>query len=143
MAKTLIFNFDGTGNEPADVGSFSQDESISNILKLHVILGGCMEAGKNGTQTSNGNDQKTYYYNGIGTREGQFAIPLVGRVRSALNMAIAPSWGDARSILNEAIRDCEAAEYKAEDTVVIFGFSRGAALARKFASMLLAKSVFG
>ena len=141
MARTLIFNFDGTGNEPADVGSFSQDESISNVLKLHVILGGCMEAGKNGTKTANGNDQKTYYYNGIGTREGRFSIPLVGRVRSAINMAVAPSWGDARGILNEAIGDCKAADCKSDDTIVVFGFSRGAALARKFVSMVLARKL--
>ena len=138
MAKTLIFNFDGTGNEPTDVGSFSQDESISNILKLHVLLGGCMEVGKNGTQTENGNDQKTYYYNGIGTREGRFSVPLVGRIRSLINRAVAPSWGDARHILNEATGDFEESGYEEGDKLVVFGFSRGAALARKFVSTLLA-----
>ena len=38
-AKTLIFNFDGTGSEPRDAEQFSaapfkEDASISNILKL-------------------------------------------------------------------------------------------------------------
>ena len=40
MARTLIFNFDGTGNEPSDAGQFAEDESISNVLKLHVLMGG-------------------------------------------------------------------------------------------------------
>ena len=34
--KTLVFSFDGTGNEPSDADEFQEDESISNILKLHI-----------------------------------------------------------------------------------------------------------
>ena len=33
-SKTLVFCFDGTGNEPSDAGNFQEDESISNVLKL-------------------------------------------------------------------------------------------------------------
>ena len=43
MARTLVFNFDGTGNEPSDAGEFAEDESISNVLKLHVLMGGGLE----------------------------------------------------------------------------------------------------
>ena len=136
--KTLVFSFDGTGNEPSQANEFMQDESITNVLKLHVMMGGCMEAGKNGLKTGNGKDQRTYYYNGIGTREGRFSIPLVGRVRSLINMAMAPTFGDARRILNEAREDFEASKYRQGDKIVVFGFSRGAALARKFVSEILA-----
>lgn len=38
--KKLIFCFDGTCNDPDDAGDFFSDSSISNILKLHVLLGG-------------------------------------------------------------------------------------------------------
>lgn len=136
--QTLVFSFDGTGNEPSQVNEFKQDESITNVLKLHIMMGGCMEAGKNGMQTPSRHDQKTYYYNGIGTRDGRYSIPLVGRLRSWINMALAPTFGDARRILNEAREDFRNSAYKKGDRVVVFGFSRGAALARKFISELLA-----
>ena len=48
----------------------------------------------------------------------------------------APTWGDARRILREATADFENA-YKSRYRVAVFGYSRGAALARKFASQLL------
>lgn len=38
VGNTLVFSFDGTDKEPADAEGFRQDESISNILKLHVLL---------------------------------------------------------------------------------------------------------
>ena len=139
--KTLVFSFDGTGNEPSDAGEFKEDESVSNVLKLHILMGGGVEEDGSATETPNGNVQKTFYYNGIGTRDGNTRIPLLGRLyskgRSFLNMTVAPSFGDARRILDEARTDFEAAKYQPGDKLVIFGFSRGAALARKFASMIL------
>ncbi|MDE0470755.1 MAG: DUF2235 domain-containing protein, partial [Ekhidna sp.] len=67
--KTIIFSFDGTGNEPSDSKSYTKDKSISNILKLHVLLGGGILTDQTKTKTANGNDQITHYYNGIGTFE--------------------------------------------------------------------------
>ena len=140
--KTLIFSFDGTGNEPSNAGEFKEDESISNVLKLHMLMAGGVTA--NGAQ--GGASQLAYYYNGIGTREGGMSVPLLGRlfsfVRKTVNMVMAPSFGDAGKILREAMQDFETAmngrdaEYV---KLVIFGYSRGAALARKFASMILNK----
>ena len=78
MARTLIFNFDGTGNEPSDAGAFAEDESISNVLKLHVLMGGGLESGETGVETPDGGEQRVFYYNGIGTREGSLRIPLLG-----------------------------------------------------------------
>ena len=135
--KTLVFNFDGTGNEPSDAGKFEEDESISNIMKLHVLMGGGFTQDTSSTETPEGCEQKTYYYNGIGTRENGISTPLLGRLRKAINMAVAPSFGDARRILKEATADFDDAEYNPGDTLAVFGFSRGAALARQFVSMLL------
>lgn len=138
MARTLVFSFDGTGNEPSDVTEFKEDESITNILKLHIMMGGGMAVDLTPTRTRSGNEQRTFYYNGIGTREGAKSIPLLGWIRSKINMALAPSVGDARRILNEALDDFDIAGYgHDEDKLVVFGFSRGAALARKFVSLLL------
>lgn len=140
-AKTLIFSFDGTGNEPSDATEFTEDESISNVLKLHVLIGGGLREDKSATKTPNGATQETHYYNGIGTRESKYPIPLFGRlittVRQHVNMAFAPMFGDARRILDEATEDFRQAYYPG-DKLVVFGFSRGAALARKFVSMILA-----
>ena len=139
--KTLVFCFDGTGNAPSDAGGFEEDESVSNVLKLHMLMGGGLE-GHPAVQTASGNPQQAFYYNGIGTLEGGRRIPLLGRLysagRSALNMAFAPSWGDASRILDEAHDDFKNADYQPGDALAIFGYSRGAALARKFASEILA-----
>ena len=43
--KTITFSFDGTGNEPSDAGRFTEDESVSNVLKLHAHSGLVVSAG--------------------------------------------------------------------------------------------------
>ena len=140
-ARTLVFSFDGTGNEPQDASGFKHDESVSNILKLHVLMGGGLEEDRSETLTRGGERQETRYYNGIGTREDGEGIPLVGgliaKTRRLVNSALAPSWGDARRILKEAGKDVEKLKPTQADRIVVFGFSRGAALARKFASRML------
>ena len=104
-------------------------------------MGGGLEEDETRTRTPGREVQKTCYYNGIGTREDGETIPLVGwlvsTMRKAVNSALAPSWGDARRILNEAVRDLRREHPRKQDRIVLFGFSRGAALARKFASMTL------
>ncbi len=60
-------------------------------------------------------------------------------MRKAINSALSPSWGDARRILTQAAGDLKKLEPKEHDRIVVFGFSRGAALARRFASLTLAK----
>ena len=140
--RTLVFSFDGTGNEPSDAEGFEHDESISNVLKLHVLMGGGL-AGVDLTETKTpeGQDQFTFYYNGIGTRENGEDIPLIGwlvsKATGLVNSALAPKWGDARRILNEAKGDLKETSPTSADRIVVFGFSRGAALARKFASIVL------
>ena len=140
--KTLIFGFDGTGNDPSDANAFMEDESISNVLKLHILMGGGLQSDRSDTRTPNGSLQVTHYYNGIGTREGGASVPLLGRLIRAvggkINMAFAPTFGDARRILNEARADLRKAGCREDDRLLVFGFSRGAALARKFTSEILA-----
>ena len=139
--RTLVFSFDGTGNEPHDATGFMQDESVSNVLKLHVLMGGGLEEDRSETQTQKGDPQETFYYNGIGTREDGETIPLIGelvaKTRRLVNSMLAPSWGDARKILKQAAWDVKNLDPREEDRIVVFGFSRGAALARKFASRML------
>ena len=137
--KTLVFSFDGTGNEPAKAGGFKQDESISNVFKLHLRFGGGIDR-QPATRTASGRSQTAFHYNGIGTRQDGKTIPLLGRLYSAgmraVNLTLAPEFSDAQQILDEATADL-AAVYRPGDKIVVFGFSRGAALARKFATMLL------
>ncbi len=139
VGNTLIFSFDGTGHEPADAEGFRQDESISNILKLHLLLGGGIDAQPT-RRTPAGGGQRAFYYNGIGTRQDGTTVPLLGRLYSAgrrvVNLALAPTFSDAQQILDEAAADL-AKVYAPGDRIVLFGFSRGAALARKFATLLL------
>ena len=45
---TIVFSFDGTGNEPSDAREFVEDESITNVLKLHLLLGGGMGEDRSG-----------------------------------------------------------------------------------------------
>ncbi len=133
VSRTLIFSFDGTGNEPADAGGFKRDESISNVLKLHVLLGGSLGGADEELHTT-AEGQRAFYYSGIGTLRKP--IPLLGRIYSVVNLAIAPPFGDAQTILDGAQQDLESA-YQPGDRIAVFGYSRGAALARKFASIVL------
>ena len=139
VGNTLVFSFDGTGKEPADAEGFRQDESISNILKLHVLLGGGIDP-QPPRETPGGGRQTAFYYNGIGTRQDGATVPLLGRLYSAgrrvVNLALAPTFSDAQQILDEAAADL-AAVYEPGDRLVLLGFSRGAALARKFATQIL------
>ena len=145
MSKTLVFSFDGTGNEPSDATEFKKDSSISNVLKLHILMGGGFGSSDfTKTETPNGNSQVTGYFQGIGTRKNRALLWICRvyvRIACCINMAFAPESGDAKRILKEAYTHFNR-EYAPNDEckIVIFGFSRGAALARKFASTVLKKN---
>ncbi len=125
IMKKLIFCFDGTCNEPDDVGDYLDDISISNILKLHIFLGGKLTP-HNGKSELIPN-QHSFYYSGIGNR-GNWLIRTI-------NAAFAPAYGEMDDIITEAHNDL-AQHYSPGDEVYIFGFSRGAAIARMFAAHL-------
>ena len=135
--STLIFNFDGTGNEPDDAEKFTEDESVSNVVKLHVLMEGAPGHAKSTTKTPGGEQQAMYYYKGIGTLETPALGRLLSKAHKLLNALVAPESGDAKQILEKARQDLDR-DYKPGDTLAVFGFSRGAALARKFVSKALA-----
>ena len=126
MKKTLIFCFDGTCNDPEDVENYAEGGSITNILKLHILFGGDLRS-KTNIQPKDGSQQRSFYYPGVGT-QGNW-------LKKVLNMAFAPKhfFSDVESILNDAINDLQV-HYRKDYHVLIFGFSRGAALARMFAA---------
>lgn len=129
MPKNIIFCFDGTKNEPGNAvqktNPFKRDQkkdsSISNVLKLHLMFGGNLD---NSLKTT---DQHSLYYPGVGT--------YGGKLKQLLNAALALPNGDIRTIIGAARADLKRL-YKDGDQIYIFGFSRGAAIARRFASLL-------
>lgn len=133
MTKVLFFNFDGTDNEPADamqdknfLGT-TEDSSITNILKFHLLLGGTLRQKTGNTLLS---DSRTFYYNGVGTYGNFF--------ERKYNAGLARDSADVSTILRLAQKDFKdhfknPGDY---DYVVVTGFSRGAALARRFASTI-------
>ncbi len=130
MTKILYFNFDGTGNEPSSAEqdrNFKmdiEDSNISNILKFHLLLGGNP---KNG-ETILRNGGATFYYRGVGTygRPGE----------RLLNTLFGPEEHDIYDILYMAIEDFKRTYTEEIEKIVVSGFSRGAALARKFVSLI-------
>jgi len=121
--KKIIFNFDGTCNDPDDAGNFFEDSSISNVLKLHAFLGGKLSPlNEKNVNTPN---QHSYYYSGVGTR-GNW-------LQKKFNAMFAPPYGDMEDIIKQANDDLNNT-WEEGDKIYIFGFSRGAAIARMFAA---------
>ncbi len=131
--EKLILCFDGTGNEPSDSETDrrlfgllgTEDNSISNICKLHLLFGGDL---KNGQSIAG---QKSFYYSGVGT--------YGGALRRVFNKALAPENKDVGRIIRAAVEDLAQWEQDNPNTeyeLFIFGFSRGAAIARRFAAVL-------
>jgi len=129
--KKLIFCFDGTCNSPQDSDDFFEDSSISNIVKLHAFLGGKLSPMNSENETLR--DQHSFYYSGVGTR-GNW-------LKRKFNAMFAPPYGDMDDILDEARADLKA-NFCEGDDIYIFGFSRGAAIARMFAAHLPHKVKF-
>ena len=129
--KKLIFCFDGTCNSPQDSDDFFEDTSISNVLKLHAFFGGKLNPMNSKNLTLN--NQHSFYYSGVGTR-GNW-------LKRKFNAMFAPPYGDMDDILDEARADLHA-NFSEGDDIYIFGFSRGAAIARMFAAHLPHKVKF-
>ncbi len=131
MAKKIMICFDGTCNHPSDAkqekewfGLFGdmEDNGITNVLKLHVLFGGNLD---NTLRAVSG--QQSLYYSGVGT--------YGNKVQKIFNAGFSPENLDVRRIIKNAAQDL-AETYKAGDEIFIFGFSRGAAIARRFASVI-------
>ena len=129
MCNTIIFNFDGTGNEPlnSSYDAEKKGESISNILKLHLLFGGGLHQDHRYGRSSRENIKASFYYQGIGTYSNT--------INNAFEAIFAFSQGDKKDILNKAMDDF-ASVYTAGNKIIITGFSRGAAIARKFVTLI-------
>ncbi len=125
--KKIIISFDGTGNEASDAQQEStwlgfgelEDNSISNVLKLHLLFGGDLK------DTSKVPGQTCMYYSGVGT--------YGSKIKRAFNSALGLQKLDVDRIQKEAQEDLKKI-YEPGDQLFLFGFSRGAAIARQFAS---------
>lgn len=123
----LFFHFDGTCNGPQDAFSSSdQDESISNVLKSHLLLGGGLQSEDGRLSVSSSN--RSFYYAGIGT----YGSPL----ERWLNASFAFENADVAQILRRALQDFQCHYHANIEQIVLVGFSRGAALARRFAALI-------
>ena len=123
----LFFHFDGTSNGPDDL--FTPPNSlctITNVLKSHLLLGGRIPNCK--IKLPQQADLKTFYYQGIGTY-GNWA-------EQTFNAAFAIEAGHISQILNQALKDFHTHYTGQIQHIVLIGFSRGAALARRFASLI-------
>lgn len=129
MTKNIMICFDGTSNHPRDAKQEREwfglgdieDNGITNILKLHVKFGGDLR-NKAGTKK-----QHSFYYSGVGTYGNRF--------QQIFNAGLAPPNLDVGKIIKKAGKDLRK-NYKVGDRIFIFGFSRGAAIARRFASVI-------
>lgn len=123
--KKILVCFDGTGNEPEDANpeiddqGALEDQNISNVLKLHLRAGGHL--GEPGERFG----QLSLYFAGPGTRGGL--------LRRAVESGLAPrSLDKIRARALSELRNI----YQPGDEISVFGFSRGAAIARRFVSHL-------
>ncbi len=128
--KKIMICFDGTCNHPSDAQQEREwfglgdieDNGITNILKLHVMFGGDL-ANTQGKVKG----QHSFYYSGVGT--------YGNKVQKIFNAGFAPDNLDVRRIIKTAGSDLKD-NYKKGDEIYIFGFSRGAAIARRFAAVV-------
>eukprot|EP00584_Thalassiosira_punctigera_P026056 CAMPEP_0172576382 /NCGR_PEP_ID=MMETSP1067-20121228/137693_1 /TAXON_ID=265564 ORGANISM="Thalassiosira punctigera, Strain Tpunct2005C2" /NCGR_SAMPLE_ID=MMETSP1067 /ASSEMBLY_ACC=CAM_ASM_000444 /LENGTH=389 /DNA_ID=CAMNT_0013369049 /DNA_START=69 /DNA_END=1234 /DNA_ORIENTATION=- len=129
-ANNIVICFDGTGGEPAwavqdvdergEIRPFTNGGGLSNICKVHLLAGGTVD---NSSSAIEG--QTSLYYKGVGT----WTDGLAQLRRSAFGA------GAMREIYELAYKDLSEI-HREGDRVYVFGFSRGAATARLFASYL-------
>jgi hypothetical protein len=132
----LIFNFDGTGNEPLDAQQEikkgkKEDDNITNILKFHFLCGGNLHSNSARGTSTHPSIKHCFYYQGVGTYGSWW--------QRALNQGVSPESKDVASIMINAFKDFDD-KYQVGDQVIVTGFSRGAALARRFCGQLVEKS---
>lgn len=112
MSKNIIVCCDGTGNEFGD--------SNSNVVKLYKTL-------------ICNSDQVAYYHPGVGTMGSRSALTGMGKwwtrmMGLAFGYGISDNVADAYTFLMR--------NFRPEDKIYVFGFSRGAYTARALCGML-------
>ena len=131
--KNIIIGFDGSSQEPDGAIQEQQKQpkmpyyknlaGLSNVCKFHLMAGGNI-----GNSEKYFEDQVPFYYSGVGTRGSELG-------QTIRNLPFCSSGFAMDYIARLACRDL-AKVYKEGDKVYVFGFSRGAATARLFASYL-------
>ncbi|KZT73241.1 hypothetical protein DAEQUDRAFT_762176 [Daedalea quercina L-15889] len=112
--RTLVLCFDGTGDQ------FDSDNS--NVILFFSML-----------MKDNPEEQMVYYQSGIGTYTiPQIATPLYAGVSKALDEMIA--WNLNAHVMGGY--EFLMSNYRANDKICLFGFSRGAYTARALAGMI-------
>ncbi len=135
MPKNIMVCFDGTTNHPRDAKQERdwfgfgdiKDEGITNVVKLHALFGGNLGNKPSGIAEVTAAAQHSLYYSGVGT--------YGNKIQRLFNAGFSPSGLDVATIMHSASRDLKDL-YEADDKLYVFGFSRGAAIARKFVSRL-------
>ena len=113
MAKNIVICIDGTGNQ---FGT-----SNSNVVKLYSVL------------KCSSQNQIAFYHPGLGTMGSPNALSKISQWWTRM-FGLAFGYG-----LSGALEDCYTflmENYEADDSIFIFGFSRGAYCARALAAMI-------
>lgn len=135
MSKKIVICFDGTNNHPRNAKQEREwfghgeveDNGITNVLKLHCMFGGNLTNAESFIAPVKAHGQHSFYYSGVGT--------YGNKVQQIFNSGFGASNLDIRTIMHLAGEDLNDT-FSTGDEIYIFGFSRGAAIARKFASKL-------
>lgn len=126
---TIFFIFfpDGTDNSPLSAYNeeTKKDQSISSVLKLHLLAGGSVD-----NQLNEVDDQVCIYKWGIGTISDNGFVQFFNKVRGFLDQQIKP------------MRKKLEAVYEKDDIIYVIGFSRGAASARALVSDLDKRGIY-
>jgi uncharacterized protein (DUF2235 family) len=116
MAKNLVICIDGTGNHPDQAEE--QEEDTTNVYRFSKLL-------------IEDEQQKVKYFQGVGTS----------------GWKIWDQKGDLYGLGADGIRDKAydflGAHYQHEDRIYIFGFSRGAAIARDLTNLIKDRGIKG
>ncbi len=129
--KNIVVCFDGTWNQPGqrDFGYLSE----TNVFKLYKML-----KGKRSRQKYNASRSKEYLTDGKRAKQVAFYYHGVGNKveNSQLGQLFGGAFGmGADAIVERAYLDVVRV-YRPGDRIFIFGFSRGAAIARLFAGVV-------
>lgn len=126
--QNIIISFDGTGGEPEwavqedrEVPLYANVGGLSNVCKLHLHAGGTID-----NSSCSFPNQIPLYYKGVGTWEDLNSVSLFKQAVGA---------GEMTNIYLKAYEDLKKI-HREGDKIFVYGFSRGAATARLFASYL-------
>lgn len=112
MTRNIVICCDGTGNQYGTANS--------NVVKLYSTL-------------SSNDKQTAYYHPGLGTMGARNALSTIGKWWTQLR-GLAFGYGFSDNIAD--VYSFLMAEYKPDDKIFIFGFSRGAYTARALCGLL-------